>query len=333
MYDVSIIVPVFNTEEYISRCIESILKEKSIRLQLIIIDDGSTDTSPQIARRAEIADQRVLLIRKKNEGQGIARNVGLSFASSKYVYFVDSDDYLDPGVIEKLFRSSEKFDLDLCSPRLSPSYISKPLEYISTLPSSSQFFKSTLVSKFQLKQPNISSGQDGVFAHLLLTRCKRIGMVRDAVYHYTKDRPGSTFLRHKTQHHLAFDLVRQHLNYISKYYTSHDLWRSNTIRLANFLMDETIPNRIRPHLSHLTAYDKRQLFQFISKICKKIVSSNYKQAAQMPEFVWVMAQDYAKIDLLNAEQLILEARPRISFQLSRTFQVEKTIICEPITSY
>lgn len=91
----SVIIPVYNTAPYLMRCIESICTQTLRELEIILVDDGSTDESREICDRMLETDTRIRVIHKKNEGQGIARNEGIAIASGKYVAFVDSDDYME----------------------------------------------------------------------------------------------------------------------------------------------------------------------------------------------------------------------------------------------
>lgn len=96
---ISVVVPVFNGERYISECIESILEQSYMNLELILVDDGSTDETVQILRKYEKQDKRVVVIQQKNSGVSMARNKALEVAQGDYVCFVDSDDYIDRGYI------------------------------------------------------------------------------------------------------------------------------------------------------------------------------------------------------------------------------------------
>lgn len=100
-YLVSVIVPVYNVEAYLERCLSSLVNQSYNELQIILVDDGSTDRSPMMCDEWAVQDQRILVIHKENAGAGIARNTGLEYASGKYIMFVDSDDYLDTTTIEK----------------------------------------------------------------------------------------------------------------------------------------------------------------------------------------------------------------------------------------
>ena len=113
MLRLSIILPVYNCEKYVGECIESILRQDFPGFELIIVDDGSTDLSPEICS-GFTADPRVRLITKHNEGVSVARNTGLSIASAPLVMFVDSDDMLEQGMLSAMMRQMQGTDSDLC---------------------------------------------------------------------------------------------------------------------------------------------------------------------------------------------------------------------------
>lgn len=108
---VSIIVPVYNTEKYLGTCIESCLSQTYTDLEIILIDDGSTDSSPQVLSAYACRDSRIRIISKKNEGVAVARQVALQYATGKWVFFLDSDDYLLPASIEVLVRYSDQANM------------------------------------------------------------------------------------------------------------------------------------------------------------------------------------------------------------------------------
>lgn len=99
---ISIIVPVYNAEKTLDRCMESLVKQSHRNLEIILINDGSTDTSPEICRRWADSDPRIVYISKENGGVSSARNAGLDRASGAYVGFVDADDYADEGMFAYL---------------------------------------------------------------------------------------------------------------------------------------------------------------------------------------------------------------------------------------
>lgn len=109
---ISVIVPVYNEEKYLSRCIDSILGQSLSELEVILIDDGSTDNTPMICDNYVKRDKRVKVIHKKNSGQGFSRNEGIKIASGEYISFVDSDDYLDLSMYEKMYNCTNNGQVD-----------------------------------------------------------------------------------------------------------------------------------------------------------------------------------------------------------------------------
>ena len=109
---VSIIVPVYNAQSHLSRCLESICGQEYKNLELIVINDGSKDKSLPVCEEFRQKDPRILLVDKANSGVSDTRNLGLKLASGKYVEFVDSDDYLDPDFTERLVAAAEENEAD-----------------------------------------------------------------------------------------------------------------------------------------------------------------------------------------------------------------------------
>lgn len=107
----SIIVPVYNAEDYLDRCLISILEQDFAPYEVILVDDGSTDSSPLICDRYSATDPRFRTIHKKNGGVSSARNAGLDLAKGEYIMFVDSDDALLPDSLEMMFESIVNEDL------------------------------------------------------------------------------------------------------------------------------------------------------------------------------------------------------------------------------
>ena len=103
---ISIIVPVYNTEQYLERCIKSLINQTLDAIEIILVNDGSTDNSYQKCIELSKIDPRIRVYNKKNEGLGYTRNYGISVSSGEYVAFIDSDDYVDFDFFEKLYKKS-----------------------------------------------------------------------------------------------------------------------------------------------------------------------------------------------------------------------------------
>lgn len=110
---VSIIMPVYNVENYISKAIESVLGQTFNNFELLIINDGTPDKSEMIAKKYAEKDTRIRILNKENGGLSDARNVGLEFSTGDYIYFLDSDDYIEKNLLEEIVGYAEKDNLDM----------------------------------------------------------------------------------------------------------------------------------------------------------------------------------------------------------------------------
>ncbi len=110
---VSVIVPVYNVEKYLEECVDSLIGQTLKEIEILLIDDGSTDSSGEICDRYAQQYDNIRVIHKTNGGLGDARNVGTSEAIGKYIYFIDSDDYLELEALEFLYREAENKQLDI----------------------------------------------------------------------------------------------------------------------------------------------------------------------------------------------------------------------------
>lgn len=111
---ISIIVPVYNVEYYINRCIQSLLNQTFTNLEIILIDDGSKDRSGAICEDWARKDRRIIVVHQKNGGAGAARNAGLKIAKGKYIAFVDADDWVAPKMYETLYNLITQYSADIC---------------------------------------------------------------------------------------------------------------------------------------------------------------------------------------------------------------------------
>jgi glycosyltransferase involved in cell wall biosynthesis len=110
---VSIIIPVYNVEQYLEECLDSILNQTYKNYEIIAINDGSTDNSAKILEKYKQKYEEIIVYHQENAGISVARNKGLKLAKGKYIYFLDSDDYIVSETIENLVKKMEKYNLDL----------------------------------------------------------------------------------------------------------------------------------------------------------------------------------------------------------------------------
>ena len=119
MPNISVIVPVYNAEEYLERCVNSILRQTCPDLEVLLVDDGSRDSSGAMCDAFAAQDSRVRVLHQENSGISAARNAGLSQAKGDYIGFVDSDDWIDPDMYESLYALCREYEADIaeCSYR------------------------------------------------------------------------------------------------------------------------------------------------------------------------------------------------------------------------
>lgn len=203
---VSIIIPVYNSEKYIQRCINSIINQSYKNIEIIVIDDGSSDSSVDIISNYLCKDSRIKLYSQKNSGPSVARNYGLSMASGKYITFCDSDDYLEYNYIEQLTKSIEELDVDIVASgyidiskygtiKLNDFYNGKCIlsknEFIDNIFNGvggtlwGKLFKREIILTNNLKlNPNIYMCEDMVFVLQYSMLCNTYGAIEKNLYNY-----------------------------------------------------------------------------------------------------------------------------------------------------
>ena len=110
---ISVIVPVYNVEKYLNRCIDSILNQTFKQIEIILVNDGSTDNSPTICDEYCERYENIIVIHKENNRVAAARNDGIKIATGKYISLVDSDDWIEPNMLEEMYNKAEEFQTDI----------------------------------------------------------------------------------------------------------------------------------------------------------------------------------------------------------------------------
>ncbi len=119
---ISVIIPIYNVEEYLNQCIESVIKQTYRHLEIILVDDGSPDKCPEICDMWAKKDNRIKVIHKQNGGLSDARNAGIDLSTGKYIAFVDSDDWIMPEMYEKMLHTLENENADICACNILACY-------------------------------------------------------------------------------------------------------------------------------------------------------------------------------------------------------------------
>ena len=211
---VSVVIPVYNTAEYLPECLESIINQTLKEIEIICVDDGSTDESPSILAEYASRDGRIKIIHKQNGGLVSARKVGVSAANGAYVAYVDSDDWIEADMYEQLWRIAEKYHVDMvtCDCLMEGNYTTL---HSDTVPQGlyegermvelrdkaifdlekrlsgvkpslcNKFFRKDIIQGAQCKVPDeITMGEDKVCLLTMLLECKSIYIYHQPFYHY-----------------------------------------------------------------------------------------------------------------------------------------------------
>ena len=203
---VSIIVPCYNVASYLGECLDSATEQTYEDIQIIVVDDGSTDETLPMLRARCASDCRILLIEKNNAGAGAARNTGLEHATGDYVVFIDSDDFLARDGIEKLVREAEKTRADITmgarvkfnskGSRIDPAHTYA--EYRSGITAAEygavwgviaihgKLFRTSFIRKHNLAFPETFAQEDFSFSYIAYRQARRITVLTEPVYYYRK---------------------------------------------------------------------------------------------------------------------------------------------------
>lgn len=199
MQTVSVIVPVYNTENYLEQCIQSLVEQTLPQMELIFVDDGSTDASPLILKKyQEQYPEKVRIITQKNAGQGSARNAGLQAACGEYIGFLDADDYADRRMYAAMYTRARTDRLDLveCDFHYLGEDGTEKRIYESAAPWN-KLIRRELLTQQQIVFPEGYIYEDTAFYLKLLPYVKKRAKML-GVYVYHRDRGDSTMNNHKS---------------------------------------------------------------------------------------------------------------------------------------
>ncbi len=233
---ISVIVPVFNVEDYIERCIKSILNQTYNNLEIILVDDGSTDKSGEICDLYKEKDNRIKVIHNKNSGPSVARNCGLSIAKGKYIGFVDSDDFIALDMYETLYHYMKEDADVVCCATLSITNHNKEVRYKSKgvvsytklegikellktehicFSACDKLFRRNLLENIRF--PRGRQSEDLPFIYQVFKKSNKIVNIGKVKYFY--------FYRPDSRSNADFDIRRLDYIYFSQY-IYHDIQRS-----------------------------------------------------------------------------------------------------------
>lgn len=204
---VSVIVPIYNTEKYLKKCLDSLVKQTLKEIEIILVNDGSTDNSESIINEyLKEYKNKIIYIKKENGGQGESRNLALTKVSGEYVTFVDSDDYIDKTSLEKLYNKavSEKADIVACTSHIELINNNEILvvdefknkephkQYIlNNAGPCGKIIKTDIINKHKLYFPKLRAYEDVAVVALWGIYANKIAFIDEPMYYYLI-REGST---------------------------------------------------------------------------------------------------------------------------------------------
>lgn len=197
---VSVIIPVYNTHEYLSKCLNSVVNQTLKDIEIILVDDGSTDDSLEILTKYQIEDPRIAVLTQENKGASSARNRGLDIARGEYIAFVDSDDTIDTDAYEISYRQAKAANADIlifAEKKLSvkEGTFYNPLEILksaSYIPVWNKLYKREFLNECGAKfYEEAKCFNDDCFNVVIIPRAKVIKCISNKFYTYRRHREGS----------------------------------------------------------------------------------------------------------------------------------------------
>ena len=289
---VSVIVPVYNAEKYLCKCVDSIVAQTYPNLEILLIDDGSTDKSPEICDEYQKRNKIIKVIHKKNGGVSSARNVGIEISTGKYVCFIDADDYVESNFIKALIDSCF-CDCDLVisgmiydfGKKKTKSSIEKDIAvslyefknlfdklYKMCLTNSpwAKLYNKNLLNGLAFDE-SVSLGEDLLFNYLYLNKCKNIFISQYSGYYYNRTNNYSATKKYSPEYMLC----------LTKCYEQSKIFKYGYIQNNNDIIDVTFCQNCiaQIQLAIGSSYDKdivkREVKNILNNIYfEKVVQTN-----------------------------------------------------------
>ena len=230
MPEVSVVVPIYNVAAYLPKCIDSVLAQTFRDYELILVNDGSTDDSPAIAEAYAQKDSRIRVVHKQNGGLSDARNEGMKYASGTYISFVDSDDFIEPVMLEKCVQALHDTGADMVIFDYYQYYqatgkkevitnrfeagrtysLSDTPELLTGIANAAwnKIYRRTLFTENGILYPWGCLYEDLGTTYRLLARAEKVTFVNEPLYDYLKDRPGNITGEFNMRAYHVLDMVK-----------------------------------------------------------------------------------------------------------------------------
>ena len=298
MPKVSVIVPIYNTEKYLHRCIDSILGQTFTDFELILVDDGSTDKSGKICDEYAKKDSRIVVVHKENGGVSSARNNGLDIAHGEWITFVDSDDYISDNMLSSFDIEFEDnsdmkigtitsfgYNANVSGPTsdriISIDDLSLHTKQLNIQSPCSKLYKVSIIKNFKIYfDKNIRVSEDLLFNIEVLLRCSYISLHYNVSYYYDKS------VEFSSKHYLRVDELQYNLNKITIAINSFEKSTKNKyteikqgVYLLQYFLFTNYINKLdkKGAIKQLKKYRKYKLYKYKFKM-------NYKE--RICQYLW-----------------------------------------------
>lgn len=212
---ISIVIPVYNAEQYLDQCIQSVINQTYKNIEIIMVNDGSNDNSKEIALQYKNLDHRIRYYDKEHSGCGATRNYGIDKAKGKYIYFLDSDDYIEPDLLEKLHKAIKPEDsfvgtitlyIESKSGTKIASRTEEEQKLFKTPSVCTRLYNKEILDKSQIRFSKAKIGEDLEFNFKLLVFNNHCSYIDEILYHY-RINPKSTMHGQKIDKLSIFEAI------------------------------------------------------------------------------------------------------------------------------
>lgn len=289
----SIIVPIYNSEKYISKCIQSVLNQDFKDFELILINDGSTDKTQAICENYSKSDERITLINKKNGGVSTARNRGLKISKGKYIVFIDSDDYVQTTLLSDVKAANDEYDADVYLHSIDTKEIESLLglnnsrdkyilideEKISSImpilikrrlinPPWNKMYSSKIIKENDiLFNEGLSISEDALFNYQYFSNLKKMLIIKKNLYNYYDYNPVSLTHIYNPEKYEMMIQVNNELQCLVK----HNMNFSACLNAANYIRIKAIYSSLFDLINNdeVKEYEKNLLYNKIFQTNEK----------------------------------------------------------------
>ncbi len=317
MATLSVIVPVYNVEKYLPACLDSILKQTGFEFEIILVDDGSTDSSSKICDEYSKRDSRIRVLHESNRGVSVARNTGVSWATGEYVAFVDSDDELVPDAYQTCASYIEKnLEVDCliygyhvikyqktysiipkagiytrCD--LGKAYTELLLSFLINSPWNKIYRREVISSSGAYFPKEMALGEDLIYNNCYLRKCQQVAVLGKVLYNYYHRDNGSLTTRY---HADLFSIYCRHFEDIKETLAFFNIQNMDTRILSLFwgYAKEAINMMIHPKCSMSIL----QKYQEIGKILNHPYTQKWIDFANQKNLYWLLMRHQCTIGIL-----------------------------------